>query len=61
MVAVMANQFNKAMQDEIPRQLFSKAQIIDELETTLPAWLRPNEWYPPFIHVLKARQIGRTG
>ena len=32
----------------------SRAQIIDELETTIPAWLRRRNphWYPKFVHIL---------
>ena len=32
----------------------SRAQIIDELETTLPHWLRKRnpQWYPKFVHIL---------
>ena len=25
----------------------------DELEATLPSWLKPGRWFPPFIHILK--------
>lgn len=37
------------------RFMASRAQIIDELETLLPAWLRNRhpEWYPAYVHVLK--------
>lgn len=38
------------------RTVVSKAQIIDELENTLPGWLKSrggNRWYPPYIHILK--------
>jgi hypothetical protein len=31
----------------------SKAVIIDELETTLPGWIKSHTWFPPFVHVLK--------
>lgn len=41
------------MQDEGLRFLCSKAEIIDELETTLPHWMKARSWYPPFVHVLK--------
>lgn len=40
-------------QDEGLRFLTSKAEIIDELETTLPKWVRSKSWYPPFVHILK--------
>jgi hypothetical protein len=40
------------------RAVVSKAQIIDELENTLPTWLMRkggNRWFPAYIHVLKVR------
>ena len=40
------------------RAVISKAQIIDELEDGLPSWakrLGGDDWYPPYIHVLKVR------
>ncbi len=40
-------------QDEGLRWLYSKAQIIDELEATLPSWIKRKWWFPPFVHVLK--------
>lgn len=32
----------------------SRAQIIDELETSMPNWLRQRnpQWYPKFVHIL---------
>lgn len=41
------------LQDEGLRLLHSKAEIIDELEATLPQWLRSRTWYPAFVHILK--------
>lgn len=38
------------------RAVVSKAEIIDELENTLPGWLKRqggNRWYPYYIHMLK--------
>jgi hypothetical protein len=29
------------------------AQIIDELESTLPRWVQGPSWHPPFLHLLK--------
>lgn len=36
------------------RFMSSRAQIIDELETTIPNWLRRRnpQWYPKFVHIL---------
>ena len=53
LIASMTNSFSKATQDEGLRFLQAKAEVIDELEATLPAWLQPRGWFPPFIHVLK--------
>jgi hypothetical protein len=41
------------LQDEGLRFLCSKAEIIDELETTLPDWVRSPTWHPHFVHILK--------
>ena len=37
----------------------SRAQIIDELETTIPAWLRRRNphWYPKFVHILTVSDL----
>lgn len=48
-------------QDEGLRFLFSKAQIIDELEATLPRWLQRSSWFPPFVHILKVLLGGLPG
>ena len=53
MIALLSSAFAKVTQDEGLRFLVSKAESIDELETTLPRWLRPASWYPPFVGVLK--------
>ncbi|KAI8473618.1 MAG: hypothetical protein J3K34DRAFT_518899 [Monoraphidium minutum] len=53
MIASMTNSFSKVTQDEGLRFLASKAEIIDELEATLPGWLKARAWFPPFIHILK--------
>ena len=36
------------------RFMSSRAQIIDELETTIPNWFRRRnpQWYPKFVHIL---------
>jgi len=41
------------LQDEGLRLLHSKAEIIDELEATLPSWVRSVTWYPAFVHIIK--------
>ncbi len=38
--------------------LLARAQIIDELETTVPRFLRQPDWDPKYIHFLQVyRQI----
>lgn len=60
LIAVMTSAFNKVTEDEGLRFLISKATIIDELETTLPKWIRSYpEWYPSFVHVLKVSPESR--
>lgn len=53
LIASMTNSFSKMTQDEGLRLLHSKAEIIDELEATLPKWVRSVTWYPTFVHILK--------
>lgn len=46
------------------RAIVSKAQIIDELENTIPGWLKRqggNRWYPLYIHVLKVSSCSFIG
>eukprot|EP00198_Chlamydomonas_reinhardtii_P003193 XP_001692529.1 predicted protein [Chlamydomonas reinhardtii] len=54
MIALMTSAFSRVTADEGLRYLIYKAEVIDELESTLPKWLmmRP-AWYPHFVHVLK--------
>ncbi len=39
-----------------------RAQIIDELECTIPAWLRRRnpQWYPKFVHILTVCYVTNT-
>ena len=41
--------------------LCSKAEVIDEIETTVPRWVKDRnpDWYPAFVHVLKV-MLGLT-
>ena len=42
------------------RAVISKAQVIDELENTLPGWVKRRHYmFPNYIHVLKARALLR--
>lgn len=44
------------------RAMISKAQVIDELENTLPSWVkRQKSLYPNYIHVLKVGYHNITG
>lgn len=52
LIAIMTDSYSKVMEDEHLWNLCSKAQIIDELETTMPAWL-VRRWNPAYIHILK--------
>lgn len=42
------------MENERLWSLCSKAQIVDELETTIPKWLI-RRWNPAYVHILKIR------
>ena len=39
--------------------LCSKAEVIDEIETTVPQWVKDRnpDWYPAFVHVLKVMLV----
>jgi hypothetical protein len=63
--APQATMWLLGLQDEGLRLLHSKAEIIDELEATLPQWVRSRTWYPAFVHILKIHpdatyEVGRT-
>ena len=56
LVGLMANALNRVTEHEALKMLLHKAQIIDELEATLPRWLEDKYekvWYPHHIHVLR--------
>ncbi len=44
------------------RFLCSKAEVIDEIETVVPQWVknRNPEWYPAYIHVLKVASLSKV-
>ena len=46
---------SQANDDDGTKYLCSKAQLIDELEASLPGWVRRPAWYPQFVHLLKVR------
>lgn len=53
----MAQSMYKATAHEDLKRLLSRAQAIDELESTIPAWierLMPAN-YPAYVHVLRVR------
>ncbi|GMH40202.1 hypothetical protein BSKO_08106 [Bryopsis sp. KO-2023] len=52
LIAIMTDSYSKVMENEHLWNLCSKAQIIDELETTLPKWL-VRRWNPSYVHILK--------
>ncbi|CAL8463282.1 g2816 [Coccomyxa elongata] len=56
LIALLTNAQEKMTENAGLRAVVSKAQIIDELENTLPGWLKRqggNRWYPYYIHMLK--------
>ncbi len=46
---------SQAKENEGLRFLTSKAGVIDELEYTMPRWLKRRNpgWYPPYVHILR--------
>ncbi|DBA98675.1 hypothetical protein WJX77_002585 [Trebouxia sp. C0004] len=55
LVGIMTDSWSKVKDNEGLRFLCSKAEVIDEIETVVPQWVknRNPEWYPAYIHVLK--------
>lgn len=56
LIGIMSNALNRVTEHEALKLLLHKAQIIDELEATLPRWLEnkfEKDWYPRHIHVLR--------
>ncbi|KAK9917231.1 hypothetical protein WJX75_002125 [Coccomyxa subellipsoidea] len=56
LIALLTNAQQKMTENAGLRAILSKAQITDELENTLPGWLKRqggNRWYPAYIHILK--------
>lgn len=55
MVGIMTDSWSKVKDNEGLNFLCSKAEVIDEIETTVPQWVKDRnpDWYPAFVHVLK--------
>lgn len=55
LIGIMADSWKTVKDNEGLRFLTSKAGVIDELEYTMPQWLRKRnpDWYPPYIHILR--------
>ncbi|DBA86726.1 TPA: hypothetical protein ACH3X2_005431 [Trebouxia sp. C0005] len=55
LVGIMTDSWSKVKDNEGLRFLCSKAEVIDEIETVVPWWVKSRnpEWYPAYIHVLK--------
>ncbi|KAL4440082.1 hypothetical protein ABPG75_003083 [Micractinium tetrahymenae] len=55
LISIMTNTLDKVTENEGLRMLLSKAQAIDELESTIPGWIErlfPG-LYPHYLHVLR--------
>ena len=44
LIAIMTNTYARVTENEGLRFLINKAELIDELEMTLPAWLMQSDW-----------------
>ncbi|KAL0035205.1 hypothetical protein WJX79_005983 [Trebouxia sp. C0005] len=55
LIGIMADSWKTAKENEGLRFLTSKAGVIDELEYTMPRWLKRRNpgWYPPYVHILR--------
>ncbi|KAK9839401.1 hypothetical protein WJX81_000001 [Elliptochloris bilobata] len=59
LIALLTNASQKMTDNAGLRAVISKAQVIDELENTLPGWVkRQHCMFPAFIHVLKEKPGG---
>lgn len=59
LAGIMAQSMYKATAHEDLKRLLSKAQAIDELESTIPSCierLTPHS-YPAYVHVLRVRHV----
>jgi hypothetical protein len=45
----------QATDEDGTKYLKGKARLIEELEATLPDWVRQPHWHPTYIHMLKVR------
>jgi hypothetical protein len=52
--------FCQATDEDGTKYLKGKAQLIEELESTLPDWVRRPHWYPPFVHMLKVGSLNQA-
>lgn len=59
LIALMSDAASKASDDDGTKFLCSKAELIDELESSLPAFMRGADWYPAHIHILKVNPDSR--
>jgi hypothetical protein len=60
LIALMSDACAKVNDEEGWQFYFCRAQIIDELETTVPEWIKQRNaatWYPKYVHYL---QINRS-
>lgn len=55
LISIMSTSLDRVTANEGIRLLLSKAQVIDELEATVPRWIERRfcELFPPFLHVLR--------
>ncbi|KAL3131635.1 hypothetical protein ABBQ38_007932 [Trebouxia sp. C0009 RCD-2024] len=55
LVGIMTDSWSKVKENEGLRFLCSKAEVIDEIESTVPQWVKDRNpsWYPAYVHVLK--------
>ena len=63
LIGMITTSLDRLREDEMERQLLSKAQAIDELDAVLPQWVerRYPHLFPPFIHVLKVDKAKMDG
>jgi hypothetical protein len=59
LIALMSDAAAKASDDDGTKFLCSKAELIDELESSLPSFMRGDDWYPAHIHILKVNPDSR--
>ncbi|CAL8463844.1 g3378 [Coccomyxa elongata] len=59
LIAILADACSRVNENQDARFLSGRAEIIDELESSIPGWLRERNaamWYPRYVHFLRVNR-----